>query len=119
MKRSPFHKPKQVLVFNGAYVLIGILRSIRSAADHAGTHAQAISLACSGDNVTSGAFYYRYIHPNVEIELADLDSLKLQEYDKMCEVDRKYISTREMARRRKVMEKSRKSNFNNNNNADE
>lgn len=114
MKRSPFHKPKQVLVFNGAYVLIGILRSIRSAAEHSGTHPQAISLACSGDNVTSGKFYYRHIHPNVEIELADLDTLKLQEYDKMCNVNRKYITTREMAKRRKVLGGKRKSNSNNN-----
>ena len=119
MKRSPFHKPKQVLVFNGAYVLIGILRSIRSAAEHAGTHAQAISLACSGDNVTSGAFYYRHIHPNIEIELTDLDSLKLQEYDKMCNADRKYISTREMARKRKMIDDKRKSNPNNENYGDE
>lgn len=119
MKRSPFHQPKQVLVFNGAYVLIGIIRSIRSAAEHSGTHAQAISLACSGENVTSGTFYYRHIHPDIEIELSDLDTLKLQEYDKMCNVRRKYISTREMARRRRVIEEKRKSNPNNESHGDE
>lgn len=119
MKRSPFHKPKQVLVFNGAYVLISVFRSIRSAAEHSGTHAQAISLACNGDNVTSGKFYYRHIHPNIEIEFSDLDTLKLQDYDKMCNVNRKYFSTREMARKRKAVTEKRKSNPNNENNGDE
>lgn len=36
MKRSPFHKPKPVLIFNGAYVLVGITRSIRSASEISG-----------------------------------------------------------------------------------
>lgn len=119
MKRSPFHQPKPVLVFNGAYVLIAIMRSIRSAADHSGTHPQAISLACSGENVTSGKFYYRHIHPNIEIELADLATLTLQEYDRMCNVNRKYISIREMARRRKMLHEKRKSNSNNDGNGEE
>ena len=83
MKRSPFKEPKPVLVFNGAYMLIGVIRSINSAADHSGTHPQSIALACSGEYVSSGTFYYRHIHPDIEIELSDLDTLKLQEYDKM------------------------------------
>ena len=33
MKRSPFHQPKPVLIFNGAYILVGITRSIRSASE--------------------------------------------------------------------------------------
>lgn len=114
MKRSPFNKPKPVLVFNGAYMLIGILRSIRSAADHSGSHPQSISMACSGDNISSGAFYYRHIHPDVEIEIADLDTLKLQEYDNLCNEKRQYVTTREMARKRKVLDDKRKIETNNN-----
>ena len=50
MKRSPFHKPKPVLIFNGAYVLVGITRSIRSASEISGGNPQAISFACTGRN---------------------------------------------------------------------
>lgn len=112
MRRSPFHQPKQVLIFNGAYVLIGITRSIRSASEISGGNAQAISLACTGKYISAGSFYYRHVHPDIEIEMSDLDTLKLQDYDRMCKVERKYLSVREMARRRKILDQKRKNNQN-------
>jgi hypothetical protein len=37
----------------------------------------------------AGNFYYRYLHPNVEVSLEeDLGKLDLIEYDKMCGVER-------------------------------
>lgn len=110
MKRGPFHEPKQVLIFNGAYVLIAITRSIRSASEISGGNAQAISFACTGKNISAGAFYFRHVHPNIEIEISDLDSLKLQDYDSLCNENRKYHSVRDMARRRRIISDKKKTN---------
>lgn len=112
MKRGPFHEPKQVLIFNGAYVLIAITRSIRSASEISGGNAQAISFACTGKNISAGAFYYRHVHPDIEIEMSDLDTLKIQDYDKMCNEERKYHSVRDMARRRRIIDSKKKPNQN-------
>lgn len=112
MKRSPFHQPKQVLIFNGAYVLIAITRSLRSASEISGSNAQAISFACVGKYISASNLYYRHVHPDIEIEVADLDTLKLQDYDKMCNEERRYHSIRDMARRRKISDCKRKTNKN-------
>ena len=112
MRRSVFHKPKPVLIFNGAYVLVGITRSIRSASEISGGNPQAISFACTGRAISAGTFYYRHIQPDIEIEITDLDTLKLQDYDKMCKNERRYHSVREMARRRRIAEDKRKNNQN-------
>ena len=45
----------------------------------------------------SGAYYYRQLHPDILLEMDDLDKLTLKEYDDLCGVKRKYISTRKMA----------------------
>ncbi len=119
MKRSPFHRPKQVLVFNGAYVLTIIARSIRSAAEHGKVSPQSISQACSGKHICCGIFYYRLVDSNIEIEPSDVGTLKIQEYDTMCKSERKYLSTREMARKRREIENKRRSNKNNDNHGNE
>lgn len=118
MKRSPFHQPKQVLIFNGAYVLIAIARSLRSASEISGSNAQAISFACNGKYISASNLYYRHVHPDIEVEMSDLDTLKIQDYDKMCNVDRRYHSVREMARRRKITENKRKTDKNENHDDD-
>lgn len=101
MKNSPFKKPKQVLVFNGAQVLIAVFRSLNTASEISGGNLQAISFSCTGRYISTGGFYYRHLHPNIEIEMADLDNLKLPDYDRMCGADRKYHTVKKMAKKRK------------------
>ncbi|GAB6013307.1 hypothetical protein [Viscerimonas tarda] len=108
MRRSNFKEPKHVLVFNGARVLIAIVRSLHSAAEFSRGNLQAISFCCTGRYVTSGGYYFRHVHPEIEVETGDLDNLKLEEYDAMCGEDRKYHSVREMAKKRNLAEKKRK-----------
>lgn len=111
MKRSPFHQPKKVLVFNGAYVLVSINRSIRSAAEISGCNAQAISFACTGKYISAGLFYYRHLDPSVAVDPdTDLGVLTIQVYDGLLKQDRRYHSVREMARRRKIQNERRKAN---------
>ena len=101
--KGPFLPPKTLLVFNGAYVLVGILRSLHSASDFSGINLQAISFCCTGKYVAVDGYYFRHAHPDVQIELTDLDNLKLQEYDRMCGISRRYLSVREMAHRRQTL----------------
>lgn len=80
--KGPFLPSKQLLVFNGAYVLIAVVRSLHSAADFSGINLQSISFSCTGKYVATGGFYFRHAHPDVQIDLSDLDNLTLQEYDR-------------------------------------
>ena len=97
MRTSKFKRPNKVLVFNGARVLVAITRSLRCAGDLTRGSRSTIFNCCTGKYTRAGVYYYRYLHPDVIIDLDDLDCLKLEEYDKMCGDERKYITTRKMA----------------------
>lgn len=112
MRRAPFHQPKQVLIFNGALGLIAIARSIRAAAEVTNCNPQAISLVCNGKYISAGAFYFRHLDDNIEVDLTDLVNLNLKVYDELCNAQRKYHSIREMARRRRIVKDRNKSNLN-------
>ena len=101
MRRSKFRRPHKVLIFNGARVLVAVVRSLCSAAELTNNRASAVHNCCTGKTVRSGLYYYRQLHPDVLIEMDDLDSLTLEEYDNLCCAERKYISTRKMALLRK------------------
>lgn len=109
MRKSKFKEPKTVLVFNGAQVLIAIARSLHSASALSGGNLQAISFSCTGKYISTGGFYFRHVHPDIQIEIGDLDNLKLQDYDEMCGVKRRYHSVREMAKKRNQNNIKRKS----------
>jgi hypothetical protein len=108
MRKSKFKEPKNVLVFNGARVLIAVVRSLHSASLLSGGNLQAISFCCTGKYISTGGFYFRHIHGEIEIEMSDLDTLKLEEYDRMCGVERRYHSVREMAKKRNYRERKQK-----------
>ena len=94
MRRSKFRRPCKVLIFNGARVLVAIVRSLHCAAELTHENKSAIHNCCTGKSVRSGAYYYRQLHPDILLEMDDLDNLTLKEYDDLCGVKRKYISTR-------------------------
>lgn len=108
MRNSPFNRPKAVLIFNGSQILIAIVKSLHSAAELTGGNLQSISFCCTGKYASSGSFYYRHIHPNVEIEISDLGTLQLKEYDTMCGEKRVYYSAKQMARKRVLFEQKMK-----------
>ena len=97
MRRSKFRRPCKVLIFNGARVLVAIVRSLHCAAELTHENKSAIHNCCTGKSVRSGAYYYRQLHPDILLEMDDLDNLTLKEYDDLCGIKRKYISTRKMA----------------------
>ena len=87
-----------MLIFNGARVLVAIVRSLHCASELTHENKSAIHNCCTGKSVRSGVYYYRQLHPDILLEMDDLDNLTLQEYDDLCGIKRKYISTRKMAR---------------------
>ena len=97
MRRSKFRRPCKVLIFNGARVLVAIVRSLHCAAELTHENKSAIHNCCTGKSVRSGAYYYRQLHPDILLEMDDLDKLTLKEYDDLCGIKRKYNSTRKMA----------------------
>ena len=97
MRRSKFRRPNKVLVFNGARVLVAVIRSLCSAAELTNNRASAVHNCCTGKTIRSGMHYYRQLHPDVLIDMDDLDSLTLEEYDNLCGIELKYLSTRRMA----------------------
>ena len=97
-----------MLIFNGARVLVAIVRSLHCAAELTHENKSAIHNCCTGKSVRSGAYYYRQLHLDILLEIDDLDNLTLQEYDDLCGVKRKYISTRKMAHiRRRAKDRQR------------
>ena len=86
----------------GAYIqwrkgVVAIVRSLHCAAELTHENKSAIHNCCTGKSVRSGAYYYRQLHPDILLDMDDLDNLTLKEYDDLCDVKRKYISTRKMA----------------------
>lgn len=109
MKNDLFRESKAVLVFNGAQVLIGIMRSLNTVAEYSGGNLQSISYACTGLYISSGGYYYRGIDENIEIGIEDIGSLQLKEYDRLCgENYRKYRTVRDMAHKRKAHHSKKK-----------
>ena len=68
--------------------------SVNEAAKISGLKPGNISKACVG------MYYFRYIGSDVEIELSDIGSLKLEEYDKLCGIERQTYPTMAMNRKK-------------------
>lgn len=105
MRKNSFKSPKTVLIFNGARTLTSIVCSLHCTAELTRGNLQAISFCCTGKYVCSGGLYFRHLHPEVEIDVSDLGTLQLQDYDRMCGEERAYYSVRKMARKRALTEK--------------
>ena len=101
MRHSGFNLPQAVLIFDRYKTLVSIARSIRSASLMTTYTPDVISLACVGKVIMYRKFYFRYIPYNVEIEISDLGKLKLDEYDRICGVDAKYYTIKEIKRMNK------------------
>lgn len=102
MRKNRNLLPIPVLIFNRDRMLIGICRSYRAAAVITLCNPQAISFACCGKSVICGEYYFRQIHPKIQIEMDDLDKLKLEEYDAMCGESRQYYSVKKIIKLSKV-----------------
>ncbi|MDR1119451.1 MAG: hypothetical protein LBM08_00860 [Dysgonamonadaceae bacterium] len=99
---------RQVLVFNAHKRLTGIYSSSYEAAKALGIHTQSVHYACSGKCISAKNRYMRQAQKNVRIYMEDLGVLCLEEYDKLCEVERKLYPDAQMSRRGMKYNKSTK-----------
>ena len=104
MKKLP---PKLVLIFNKRKKLVSITGSVYEASKISGLHPGNISRACNGELMSTGQCYFRYIDPSIEIELSDINNLKVDDYDRMCGKDRKIYETQDMNRKNFKYNKSK------------
>lgn len=107
MRKSKFKEPRVVLIFNRARTLVGITSSLHTAADITLGNLAALSHYCLGKASISNGLYYRYLHPDVLIELDDLGSLRIEDYDRLCGEERKYTPLREIKRHKPSITKRR------------
>ena len=98
MKRI-WHEARPVLVFNKKKILISIVSSVNEAAKMLTLHPGNISKVCNGQLMSLGTYYFRYIDDEIEMGLADIGTLKLEEYDKLCGVERAVYATSKMNRK--------------------
>lgn len=90
--------PVRVLCFSPMKRLISIHQSITMTAKQFHTSPTNIHFACTGKSVSSCDFYFRFLDDNIEVSQEDLGTLKLEEYDSLCGVTRKYYPTKIMSR---------------------
>lgn len=86
-----YRAPQQVLVFNHTRILIGVARSMASASEMTGAKLGVVCDACRGCLITAAGYYMRRLHPDILIEMTDLDTLRLEEYDALCGEHRRYL----------------------------
>lgn len=99
MTEKVWRKAQPVLVFNRRKMLAVIAASVNEAAKFSGLRPGNISKACTGSLISNGMYYFRYIDNEVEIDLSDIGSLKLEQYDELCGVQRTVYATMAMNRK--------------------
>ena len=65
----------------------GDFRSLHCAAELTHENKSAIHNCCTGKSIRSGIYYYRQLHPDILLEMDDLDNLTLKEYDDLCSLE--------------------------------
>lgn len=103
---SSFRHPKQVLVFGHTRVLVAIFKSMQACAEIIGTSVKTVSRACKGEYAAAAGFYFRRLHPDIEVETADLDTLRLEEYDTLCNEVRRYLPPQQVKVQREKFEQN-------------
>ena len=89
----------QILVFNPLKRLVAVYHSLSSAASAFDVRPQSIHYVCSGKCITCNNLYFRQLKDGVTVTFEDLGKLKLQDYDKLCGVERKYYKTAKITRK--------------------
>lgn len=94
-----------VLIFEPYFNLIAIVSNSYQAAKLTGSHQSAVQMAIKGGLKTTNSLYFRSVPSNVAIDISDLHSLKLQEFDRMCGLERSYENTKRLLNRAKKYNK--------------
>lgn len=101
---------KRVLVFNPLKRLVAIFQSCTAAASAFGTSTVNIHDACAGKNISACNLYFRHFYDDqIELDiLEDLGTLRLEDYDNLLGLKRKYYPTKDMSRTGMKYKKNKK-----------
>jgi hypothetical protein len=99
MNKFDSGEAKRILVFNPYKKLIAIYHSTLEAAKSLEIHTQSVHYACTGRCIAVKRRYFRHLSNDVEITLEDLGTLRLEEYDDLCGVERKLYPNSKMERK--------------------
>lgn len=91
---------KMVLIFSPRRVLIGLASSTNQAAKIVNRDVSSIYQASVGKIKSSAGLLWRYEDPNVEIELSDIGTLTIEEFDNLCGVEREYYPPKDIKRKK-------------------
>lgn len=92
-------KGNVILIFNPLKRLVAFFGSENAAAKAFNVSSVSIHLAVAGDIISCSNLYFRKLSEKIEVTFDDFGKLRLEEYDKMCGVKRKYYPTKEMTRK--------------------
>lgn len=92
------YKPNRILVFNPLKRLIAIFQSSLAAAKAFDINPTSIHYASTGVCMSCHNLYFRHLQDDIEVTFEDLGTLRLEDYDKLCGVKRKYYTTKRMDR---------------------
>lgn len=87
------------MVFNPQKRLISINQSAFALAKAHDWNVSSIRAACTGKIISYQKLYFRYFDPNITLEDDDMGKLNLEEYDKLCQVERKVYPNGKMSRK--------------------
>lgn len=104
---KPSRPEQKVLVFDPKFNLIAITKNINTAAKLTGSYTVSVWLNAKGELISTNNLYFRVIPENIEVDLSDLNSLKLQDFDKLCGLERTYIAPEILLKRTKRFNKTK------------
>ncbi len=112
-RRGSFYEPKEVLIFQSTGTYIGRMCSVRAISMHARLAPQTISRVCSGERIVAKDHYYRFLHPDIEVDDSDYRTLTVEEYDKMCDFKGEYLTPEDRKTRKRATTNSKQQKLDN------
>lgn len=106
-----FRNPLRVLAFDRSLKLIGIFQSYSAAERITGSKHQVLQRCCNGQMISSQGFYFREVPEDTIIDVDDLNTLTLLEFDKQMGFDRHIYATRNMKKDEVILESQYKNRF--------
>lgn len=106
-----FRSPLRVLAFDSSLRLIGIFQSYNATEKITGIKHQVLLRCCNGKMISSKGFYFRELPNDTVVDIDDLNTLTLLEFDKEMGYDRHIYATRNMKRDEVIKESQFKNRF--------
>ena len=106
-----FKKPLRVLAFDRSLKLVGVFQSYSTTEKVTGIAHQILMRCCNGKMISSNGFYFREVPEDTIIDIDDLNTLTLLEFDKQMGLDRHIYATRNMKRDEVILESQYNNRF--------